>query len=94
MRVLIAGASGALGVPLTRRLIAAGHEVVGLSRTPSSSEKLRTLGAEPLTADVMDPDALLAAVDGLKADAVLHMLTALKKAPARHRDMVATNILR
>ena len=94
MKVLIAGASGALGVPLTRRLIAAGHEVIGLSRTPGNRVKLRALGAEPLIADVMDRAALLAAVDGLKADAVVHALTALKKAPVRHRDMVATNALR
>jgi nucleoside-diphosphate-sugar epimerase len=94
MRVLIAGASGALGVPLTRQLVAAGHEVIGLSRTPGNREKLRALGAKPLIADVMDRRALLAAVDGLQADAVVHVLTALKKAPMRHRNMVATNALR
>ena len=94
MKVLIAGASGALGVPLTRVLLAAGHEVIGLSRTPGKRDRLRALGAEPLIADVMDRRALLAAVEGLKADAVVHVLTALKKAPIRHRDMTATNALR
>jgi nucleoside-diphosphate-sugar epimerase len=94
MRVLIAGASGALGVPLTRALLAADHEVVGLSRTSGNRETLRVLGADPLIADVMERRALLAAVDGLEADAVVHVLTALKKAPVRHRDMVATNALR
>ena len=33
MRVLVAGASGALGVPLTRLLVARGHSVVGLIQT-------------------------------------------------------------
>ena len=33
MKVLLAGATGALGVPLVRRLLAAGHEVTGLTRT-------------------------------------------------------------
>lgn len=94
MRVLVAGASGALGVPLTRQLISAGHEVLGLSRTTGNRNRLLALGAEPLIADVMDRAALLAAVEGLKADAVVHALTALKKAPVRHRDMVATNALR
>jgi len=42
----------------------------------------------------MDPAALLAAVEGLKADAVIHTLTALKKAPVRHRAIAATNALR
>ena len=94
MKVLIAGASGALGVPLTRALLAAGHEVIGLSRTSSNRDRLRALGAEPLIADVMNPVALLAAVDGLKADTVVNALTGLKKAPIRHRDMAATNALR
>ncbi len=94
MRVLVAGASGALGVPLARQLLAAGHEVICLSRTPGNRDRLRALGAEPLIADVMDRSALLAAVDGLKADAVIHALSALKKAPLRHQDMAATNALR
>ena len=94
MRVLVAGASGALGTPLTRRLLAAGHEVIGLSRTPGNRDKLLAPGAEPLIADAMDRVALLQAVDGLKADAVVHQLTALKKPPVRHRDMAATNALR
>ena len=94
MRVLVAGASGALGVPLTRALLAAGHGVIGLSRAPANRERLRALGAEPLIADAMDRAALLAAVDGLRADAVVHALSALKKAPVRHRDMAATDALR
>jgi uncharacterized protein YbjT (DUF2867 family) len=94
MRVLVAGASGALGVPLTRALLTAGHGVIGLSRTPANRERLRALGAEPLIADVMDRVALLAALDELRADAVVHALSALKKAPVRHRDMVATDALR
>jgi nucleoside-diphosphate-sugar epimerase len=34
MKVLIAGATGALGVPLVRALIARGHQVLGITRTP------------------------------------------------------------
>jgi nucleoside-diphosphate-sugar epimerase len=45
MRVLLAGASGAVGTPLTRRLIAAGHQVVGITRSPANAERLRTAGA-------------------------------------------------
>lgn len=41
-----------------------------------------------------DRVALLAAVDKLTADAVVHQLTALKKPPVRHRDMAQTNVLR
>jgi nucleoside-diphosphate-sugar epimerase len=94
MKILLAGATGALGVPLVRALVAGGHEVIGISRTPGKGDKLRTLGAEPLIADVMDQTTLLNAVDGLRADVVLHEMTALKKIPTRHRDMAATDALR
>ena len=94
MKVLLAGATGTLGIPLMRALIANGHEVIGLGRTPGKRDELLELGARPLIADVMDRAALLNAVDGLGADAVLHEMTALKKIPTRHRDMAATDALR
>jgi nucleoside-diphosphate-sugar epimerase len=94
MKVLLAGASGAIGIPLTRRLVAAGHRVVGLTRSRANAERLRALGAEPVVADVMDRAGLLRAVDGVTADAVVHELTALRGAPMRHADMAATNALR
>jgi len=94
MKVLIAGATGALGVPLVRALLASGHEVIGLTRTPGNVRKLSALGAPPVVADAMDRDSLLRAVNGLHADAVVHALTALKKTPLRHRDMYQTNALR
>src|SRR5918994_5710916 len=72
MNVLLAGATGAIGVPLTRQLLAAGHRVIGVTRTPANHEKLRALVAEPLVADAMDRDALLLAVEGLEADGVIH----------------------
>jgi nucleoside-diphosphate-sugar epimerase len=94
MKVLIAGATGALGVPLVRALIASDHQVIGLTRTPDNARELSALGAQPVVADAMDRDGLLRAVDGLHADAVVHALTALKKTPLRHRDMYQTNALR
>ena len=94
MNVLLAGATGAIGVPLTRRLLEAGHRVVGISRTPTNHEKLRALGAEPLIADALDRDALLRAVEGLEADAVVHQLTALKDASPRVRADDPTGALR
>ena len=94
MRVLVAGASGALGVPLTRQLLAAGHEVIGLSRTPANRDRLRALGAEPVIADAMDRDALLRAVEGLEADAAIHELTAMKNASPRLRADDPTSALR
>ncbi len=95
MKVLIAGATGALGIPLVRALTAGGHEVLGLSRTPEKSSRLAKLGAQPIIADVMDCDGLLRAVEGRQADAIMHVLTALPKSgPLHHRDMYPTDALR
>jgi nucleoside-diphosphate-sugar epimerase len=77
MRVLLAGASGAIGTPLTRQLTATGHQVVGITRRPQSAERLRNAGAEAVVADVMDRENLLAAVRDVRADAVVHQLTNL-----------------
>jgi nucleoside-diphosphate-sugar epimerase len=94
MRVLLAGATGALGIPLTRRLIAQGHEVIGLTRRPARAPVLMELGAEPVVADALVQRGLLRAVGGLSADAVIHELTALSTAPTRHRGMAETDRLR
>ncbi|WP_051265935.1 NAD-dependent epimerase/dehydratase family protein [Nakamurella lactea] len=94
MKVLVAGATGTLGGRLLPALTEAGHEVIGLARSVQGADVVRARGGRPIVADVMDRDALLSAVSGVRADAVLHELTALKKAPARFRDMDATNRLR
>jgi nucleoside-diphosphate-sugar epimerase len=93
MRVLLAGASGAVGTPLTRQLIAAGHEVVGITRSPANAERLRSAGVEPVVADVMDRENLLTAVRDVRADAVMHQLTALGTTKIREA-MQGTNALR
>jgi nucleoside-diphosphate-sugar epimerase len=93
VRVLLAGASGAVGTPLTRQLIAAGHEVVAITRSEANAERLRAGGAQAVVADVMDRENLLAAVRGIRADAVIHELTALGTAKMRDA-MQGTNALR
>jgi nucleoside-diphosphate-sugar epimerase len=94
VKALVAGASGALGVPLTRQLIANGHKVLGLTRDPAGARRLEALGAEPVVADALDRDGLVRALDGLWADAVIHELTALHRPPTRHAGMAPTDRLR
>jgi len=94
MVVLVAGASGALGTPLTRLLIARGHRVFGLIRDPAGAAGLRALGAQPVVADALDRPGLLRAVDGVAADAIIHELTSLRKPPLRPSGMAQTNRLR
>ena len=77
MRVFMAGATGVIGVRLVPLLVAAGHEVVGMTRSPEKLERLGELGAEPVLCDVFDAAALAAAVAEAAPDLVMHQLTDL-----------------
>lgn len=68
--------------------------MAGITRNQEGAERLEQLGATAIIADVMNRARLLDAVSGQQADAVLHELTALKKAPAGHGGMAKTNALR
>ena len=94
MKVFVAGANGAIGIHLTRLLIARGHSVIGLIRDSLGAPGLRAIGAQPIVADALDRNGLLRAVDGLAADAIIHELTALRKPPLRPSGMALTNRLR
>lgn len=94
MRVLLAGASGTLGRALVPALLAAGHDVIGVTRSSDSARRLAGLGASTVVADVLDREALLGALRRVRADAVMHQLTALASAPMRYGSMTATNELR
>ena len=77
MRVLVAGASGALGSRLVRQLIDAGHDVIGTHKSPEGAELLRTLGAKPVLLDLLDARAVRKAVLENEPDAIVHEATAL-----------------
>jgi nucleoside-diphosphate-sugar epimerase len=95
MRVFVAGASGAIGIPLVRTLVSAGYEVTALTRTPAKAEMLRRLGAEPAVADALDPDALCRVVVASQPTHVIHQLTALPRNGVRTaKDLEPTNRLR
>jgi nucleoside-diphosphate-sugar epimerase len=77
MRVFVAGASGAIGRPLVPKLLAAGHEVTGMTRSEARAEEVRRAGADAAVVDVFDADALRVAVEEARAEVVVHELTAL-----------------
>jgi 2-alkyl-3-oxoalkanoate reductase len=79
MRILIAGASGAIGRPLIRRLKAKQHEVFALTRSPDSAAASKEIGAEPVIADALDAAAVRAAVGRIRPDAVINELTSLPR---------------
>jgi nucleoside-diphosphate-sugar epimerase len=77
MRVFLAGATGAIGKPLIPMLLAAGHEVVAMTRSPRKADQLKAGGAVPAVADALDRQAVVDAVTEAKPEVVIHQLTAL-----------------
>jgi nucleoside-diphosphate-sugar epimerase len=96
MKIFVAGATGALGQPLIRQLVQRGHEVTGMTRSESKQDLLRELGASPVVADALDPDAVARAVAEAEPDVIVHQLTAIGAFNPRRmeRDFAATNRLR
>lgn len=81
MKVFVAGATGAIGRPLVDALIAAGHSVVGTSRSEVKLAPLRAAGAEGVVLDAFDSDAVRAAVLAAEPDVLVHQLTDLPQKP-------------
>src|SRR5215469_1559983 len=79
MKVFVAGATGAIGRPLVSALIAARHEVVGMSSTENGARSLRERGAEGEIANVLDESAVLNVVKKIRPDAVIEELTSLPR---------------
>src|SRR3954453_22591957 len=102
MKVFVAGATGVLGRVLVPQLVARGHEVVGMTRSASKQDLVRSLGARPVVADALDPDAVAQAVASAEPEVIVHELTVLSGKlsvrDARHPDRspmaVMTNRLR
>ncbi|MEV4261878.1 NAD(P)-dependent oxidoreductase [Kribbella sp. NPDC049584] len=78
MKVLVAGATGGLGRSLVPQLIAAGHEVTGMTRSESGASSVRSFGADAVLADGLDTAAVRAAVEKVRPEVVVHQMTALK----------------
>ncbi len=96
MRVFVAGATGAIGRQLVPRLVAAGHEVHGMTHSEAKQAMLHELGAVPVVADALDPDQVAEAVGRASPDVIVHQLTAIGALDMRHfdRDFAMTNRLR
>ncbi len=77
MKVFVAGASGAIGRPLLRQLVAAGHEVAGMTRREERAEEIRTAGAAAVVCDALDAAALETAVKRAAPEVVVNQMTSL-----------------
>jgi nucleoside-diphosphate-sugar epimerase len=96
MRVFVAGATGAMGKQLVPRLVKAGHQVTGMTRTETKQDLLWEWGAEPVVSDALDPDQVAEAVATAHPDVIVHQLTAISAFDTRHfdREFALTNRLR
>ena len=97
MKVFVAGASGAIGRPLVKKLREAGHEVVGMTRSEEHAEALRAAGAEAVIADALNAAAVRKAVEETRPDVVVNELTDLGRPlnPRRYAEWLeGTNRLR
>jgi nucleoside-diphosphate-sugar epimerase len=96
MKVFVAGASGAIGRPLVRQLLAVGHEVTGMTRREENAEAIRAAGAAAVVCDVFDAAGLESSVREAAPEAVIHELTSLPpRLDPKSKDALApTNRLR
>jgi nucleoside-diphosphate-sugar epimerase len=95
MRVFVAGATGVLGTAAVRRLVAGGHAVTGIARTPVRRQRLVAAGVTPVDVDLFDPDGVRRALE--EHDVVCNLATripvgsaALRSSSWRENDRVRT----
>ncbi|MBJ2121589.1 NAD(P)-dependent oxidoreductase [Arthrobacter sp. MSA 4-2] len=93
MRVLVAGAGGAIGRPIVRHLVSWGHEVWGIARGNEGAARIAADGATPIIADVLDLEDVTRAVAGVRPEVVIDQLTALPRhySPQAMRDTLASS---
>jgi 2-alkyl-3-oxoalkanoate reductase len=95
VRILVAGATGAVGAPVVQELRARGHEVVGMTRRSSRRASLEALGSQAVIADALEAGAVERVVREAEPDGVVSLLTSLPPTgPRRLRDLEPTNRLR
>ncbi|MEV5574773.1 NAD(P)-dependent oxidoreductase [Spirillospora sp. NPDC052269] len=96
MRILVAGATGAMGNELLPRLTKAGHEVFAMVRSESSKARAAALGAVPVIADALDRAQVEAAVREAAPEVIINQLTAIGHIDTRkfEQSFAATDKLR
>jgi nucleoside-diphosphate-sugar epimerase len=88
--LFVTGGTGVLGRPAVRQLVAAGHRVRAVARDEAKAAELRASGADPVTVELFDADAVKLATQG--SDAILHLATSIPRLrDMRKREAWTTN---
>ena len=77
MRIFVAGATGAVGRRLVPALVARGHLVFGMTRSPDKARAIAEEGARPVVGDALDAAGVKRALAEYRPEIVVHQLTAL-----------------
>ena len=97
MRVLVIGATGAIGRQLVPQLLAAGHQVSATTRRAAKLAGLRAAGTDALILDGLDGAAVGEAVARAEPEVIVHEMTAIPASLNLRRfdqSFAATNQLR
>ncbi len=92
MRILVAGATGAIGRPLIAQLVARGHEVFGLTRSQARAQYLAEQGATPAIVDVLNPEDTEQVISRIQPEGIIDQLTALPKTYTRQSMSAAAAV--
>lgn len=79
MKILIAGATGAIGQPLMQILEQHSHQIYGITQSKEHFPLIQNKGGKPVILDVLDREAVLSALEAIQPDIVIDMLTRLPK---------------
>jgi len=99
MKILVTGASGFLGKPLTERLSRMGHEVTAVSRSPGPAQAATNTSIRWITRDIVREGLELPQITA--ADAIIHLAAAKELAPGQDEgalieanELLTTRLLR
>src|SRR6185312_14252255 len=91
MRIFVAGATGVIGSRLLPLMLAEGHVVAAMTRTPEKIEGLRAAGVIPVLCDLFDQRSLTAAVKDFLPDVIVHQVTNLPDEIEKLAEFLASN---
>src|SRR3954452_22735369 len=90
MRIFLAGATGVIGVRLVPLMLAEGHVVAAMTRTPEKINNLRAAGVTPVLCDLFDQKSLTTAVKDFRPDVIVHQVTNLPDEIGKLADFLAS----